>query len=274
MSLYPKITIVTPCLNQAKYLECTLRSVVEQNYPNLEYIVMDGGSTDGSVEIIKKYADRLSYWESAKDKGQADAIFRGFERASGEIIGWVNSDDLLLPGSLDKVGRYFTNHPDEDFVVGGCIIIGPDGKPLRSSFGLPACNLGSRITFHKLLMWGCGCNQPASFWRKKAFFTTGGFDRSLQFSFDYDMYFRLASRGLSGRIKEFLACFRSHPESKTSIIYDIRDKENHMLWLKYGKYEYSLFYRLLMNRLYQISWILRNYFLQIQLIAGLKKVPI
>lgn len=273
MTLYPKITIVTPSFNQGYYLESTMISVLNQDYPNLEYIVMDGGSTDGSVGIIKKYADRLSYWESNQDKGQADAIFRGFDRSKGDVLGWVNSDDLLLPGCLKKVGMYFADHPEKDYVVGGTVIIGADGNALLSKLGYPAGNLGSRMTFNKLLMWGCGCNQPATFWRREAFFSVAGFDQSLRFCFDYDMYFRLAKKHSSGRIKEFLACFRSHPLSKTSTISDIRDEENRLLWERYGRAKYPRFLWFLMNRYYQLIWDIKTIFLQVQFMARLRPRP-
>lgn len=241
----PKISIVTPSYNQASFLEATLKSVLDQNYKNLEYIVMDGGSSDGSAEIIQKYSDRLTYWESAPDKGQADAIFRGFERATGEILAWVNSDDLLLPGSLEKVGNWFKQHPNEDWVVGGSILIDHTGKPIiHSRRGLPEADLGIKVTFKRLLLHNCGgFHQPASFWRRDAFFANGGFDKSLRFCFDYDMYFRLAKRKNSGQIRSFLAAFRYHPESKTSTLDDIFHGENEILWRKYGKYKYSGYYR-------------------------------
>lgn len=236
----PKISIVTPSYNQASYLEDTLKSILNQNYPNLEYIVMDGGSTDGSVDIIKKYADRLTYWESAPDKGQADAIFRGFEHATGEILGWVNSDDLLLPGSLDKVGNWFRKHPEEEWVIGGSVLIDHYGKRIYARFGLPKADLGVKVTFKRLLLHNCGgFHQPASFWKRNVFFLGGGYDRSLRFCFDYDMYFLLAKRRNSGRIRSFLAAFRFHQDSKTSTLDNIFHKENEILWRKYGRYSFS-----------------------------------
>ena len=240
-SEFPKISIVTPSYNQVDFIDATLKSVLDQGYPNLEYIVMDGGSTDGSVEIIKKYADRLVHWESAPDKGQADAIFRGFERATGEILGWVNSDDLLLPGCLERVGNWFRKHPEEEWVVGGSVIIDHDGKPvIRSRRGLPEGDLGVKVTFKRLLLHNCGgFHQPASFWKRDVFFANGGFDRSLRFCFDYDMYFRLAKRKSSGHMRSFLAAFRYHPVSKTSTLDEVFHAENEILWRKYGRYVYS-----------------------------------
>src|ERR1044071_5583992 len=117
-----KITVVTPSFNQAKYLETTLRSVHEQDYPCVEHIVMDGGSTDGSVEILRKYSAHLAYWCSEKDRGQADAIAKGFQRATGDILCWLNSDDVFLPGALRAVSEYFTRHPEAEVVCGGAYI--------------------------------------------------------------------------------------------------------------------------------------------------------
>ena len=117
MKALPRISIVTPSYNQARFLEQSMRSILDQGYPNLEYIVMDGGSTDGSAEIIHRYAGWLAYWASEPDGGQADAIRHGFARATGEILAWVNSDDLLLPGSLGHVALQFCRHPEADFTL-------------------------------------------------------------------------------------------------------------------------------------------------------------
>ncbi|RNC70388.1 MAG: glycosyltransferase [Desulfuromonadales bacterium] len=237
----PTISIVTPSYNQAGYLEATMKSILDQGYPNLEYIIMDGGSTDGSAEIIRKYSDRLTHWESAPDKGQADAIFRGFERATGEILCYVNSDDLLLPGSLERVGSWFQSNPAEEWVVGGSVLIDHEGKPIiRSRRGLPEADLGVKVTFKRLLLHNCGgFHQPASFWRRKAFEEIGGFDRALRFCFDYDLFFRLAKRKPSGRIRSFLAAFRYHPTSKTSTLDSVFHEENETLWRRYGKYAHD-----------------------------------
>lgn len=269
MAYLPKITIVTPSYNQGKFIEETICSVLEQNYPNLEYLVMDGGSTDGSVEIIKKYASHLSYWESHPDDGQADAIYRGFERSTGEILGWVNSDDILLPGCLEKVGRFFMSYPKEEWVVGGTVQIDPNGQRLNDRIGYPSCNMGARVSFGHLLFSGCGFNQPASFWRRETFFSIGGFDRSLQFCFDYDLYFRLAQRRPSGRIKEFLACFRIHPTSKTSTLHNVCATENEVLWRKYGRYQKSKAYCKIAAFGYALRNRIRSMIIQFKLFLGL-----
>ena len=112
----PKVSIITPSFNQARFLEQTMRSVLEQDYPNIEYIVIDGGSSDGSLEIIQKYADRLAYWQSQKDKGQTDAINQGFARANGEILAWLNSDDILYPGAVTAAVKQLLEHPEVGMV--------------------------------------------------------------------------------------------------------------------------------------------------------------
>ena len=126
----PKVSIVTPSFNQASFLEQTLRSVLEQDYPNLEYIVIDGGSTDGSVEIINKYADQLAYWQSQPDQGQTDAINQGFAHATGEILAWLNSDDLLLPGAVSAAVRALEEHPEAAMVYGDALLINAQGKTI------------------------------------------------------------------------------------------------------------------------------------------------
>ncbi|MBN1975115.1 MAG: glycosyltransferase [Sedimentisphaerales bacterium] len=271
---YPKISIVTPSYNQAPYLEATLKSVLTQKYPNLEYIVMDGGSTDGSVEIIKRYADRLAHWESHPDKGQADAIYRGFEISSGNIFGFLNSDDILLPGSLSIVGQYFKDHPIEEWVVGGTIYIDKNGQRLYNRFHLPICNLGARISFKQLLFFGCTFNQPASFWRRDTFFALGGFDKTLQFCFDYDLYLRLSQRRKSGRIKQFLACFRIHPMAKSSTIHNICDIEKEILWQKYGRHSGNLLYQRAFTFMYSKKYYMALRMMQLKFVLGLHKYPL
>ena len=271
----PKISIVTPCLNQASYLESAMRSVLAQEYPNLEYIVMDGGSRDGSVEIIQRHAPRLAHWESAPDAGQADAIYRGFQRSTGEILGWLNSDDILLPGCLHKAAQCFRAHPKVECVVGGSVMIDSQGRVIRTPRGLPWCYPGPRVTFHTLLFMGCwGFTQPASFWRRQAFFEVGGFDASLRFCFDYDMYLRLAKRHPFGRLKEFLAGFRVHEASKTSTISDVMRAENELLWRRHGRYERSAPYRAFWHFAHSSAFHVRRRVFELQLLVRLVRPPV
>ncbi len=126
-----KISVVTPSYNQGKYLEATVLSVLRQDYPNIEYRVLDGGSTDGSVDILKKYGSRLAYWCSQKDGGQAQAIANGFAQSTGDILCWLNSDDLFLPGALSAVAECFSAHPEIETVSGGAYVIDSQGRPIR-----------------------------------------------------------------------------------------------------------------------------------------------
>jgi len=128
---YPKISVVTPSYNQAEFLERTILSVLNQNYPNLEYIIIDGGSTDGSVEIIKKYEKYLAYWVSEKDRGQAHALNKGFEKSTGDLIGWQNSDDIYLPGAFFKVAEAYKKKPNYDVYFGSVYFVDRDDKIIR-----------------------------------------------------------------------------------------------------------------------------------------------
>ncbi|HEX4792717.1 MAG TPA: glycosyltransferase family 2 protein [Humisphaera sp.] len=222
---WPRITIVTPSYNQAQYLEQTIRSVLLQNYPNLEYIVLDGGSTDRSIDVIRKYEPWIDYWSSGKDGGQAKAIYSGFERASGELVGWQNSDDLYLPGALHALARCFITHPDADLGIGGCLWIGPSGAALLSRRGYPLYYPGRNLGFREALLWGMGANQPATLYRRAAFFETGGFDRSLHCCFDYDSILRLTKRRRAYAVHHPTACFRVHDASKTTTQQEIFDRE-------------------------------------------------
>ena len=217
-SLLPKISIVTPSFNQGDYLEETLRSVLEQDYPNLEYIVMDGGSTDGSVDIIRKYADRISHWKSAKDEGQADAIRSGFARATGGILGWLNSDDTLARGTLSKVGEYFAAHSGVDLVYGDLNLVDMNGKLLYTA--RPLLRLGILVYENSFIP------QQAMYWRRSLYERVGGVDPSLCFAMDFDLVVRFLLEGASVRkLPGVLANYRWHPAAKSSTIRDVLEKE-------------------------------------------------
>jgi glycosyltransferase involved in cell wall biosynthesis len=209
---WPKISIVTPSYNQGQFLEETIRSVLLQGYPNLEYIIMDGGSTDNSVEIIKKYEPWLTYWVSEKDNGQADAIHRGFEKATGDIICWLNSDDYLLPGALLLVGKTFAEFSGLEFAIGGGIVVDINGELIRKYYSFPQ-------DFRSILGGGQFFLQMSSFWRRDAYEFVGGLDTSLEFCFDYDLFLRLAHRRPPGKLDAMLSAYRFHEQSKTATIW-------------------------------------------------------
>jgi glycosyltransferase involved in cell wall biosynthesis len=210
---WPKISIVTPSYNQGQFLEETIRSVLLQNYPNLEYIIMDGGSTDNSVEVIEKYEPWLNYWVSERDKGQADAIQRGFEKATGKIIGWLNSDDLLLSDALVTVAQQFILFPDTELLIGGGICVEFDSNPVYKRYCYAQSN-------NSLLFLGQYFMQMSSFWSKEAFKTIGGLDTSLSFCFDYDLFLKLTSRKNPRGVDALLAAYRVHDKTKTATIWE------------------------------------------------------
>ena len=204
----PKVTIVTPSYNQAQFLDETMRSVLEQDYPNLEYIVIDGGSTDGSVEIIKRYEDRLAYWQSQKDKGQTDAINQGFRRASGEILAWLNSDDLLLPGAVSAAVKQLQAHPEVGMVYGDCLLVDAQGATVRK---FPA----RQTDYQKLRRGYVHIPQQASFFRADLWQQVGPLDDSFFFAMDYDLWVRLAAKAPLLHVPETWACFRLHEGAKS-----------------------------------------------------------
>lgn len=202
---YPKISIVTPSYNQGSYLEETILSVLNQKYPNLEYIIIDGGSTDTSLEIIKKYASHLSYWVSEKDSGQSDALNKGFNRASGEIIAWLNSDDLYCENALHAIAEKFMEHPQVGVVYGDVINFSANGKETRITNQFDLLDFFSRVSIH----------QPGVFWRKSLLTERNPLDESLYYCMDYDLWMKLFLNAESLRIDKVLARFREHADSKT-----------------------------------------------------------
>ena len=204
----PKVSIVTPSFNQAPFLEQTLRSVLEQDYPNLEYIVIDGGSTDGSCEIIQKYADRLAYWQSQPDQGQTDAINQGFAHATGEILAWLNSDDLLLPGAVSAAVRALDEHPQAAMVYGDALLINAEGKTIGK---FPA----AQTDYRKLRRGYVHIPQQASFFRADLWQQVAPLDVSFYFAMDYDLWVRLAALAPLVYVPEFWAAFRLHGAGKS-----------------------------------------------------------
>jgi len=204
----PQVSIVTPSFNQAPFLEQTLRSVLEQDYPNLEYIVIDGGSTDGSLEIIQEYADQLAYWQSQPDQGQTDAINQGFARASGEILAWLNSDDLLLPGAVNAAARALQAHPEAAMVYGDALLINAEGKTIGK---FPA----AQTDYRKLRRGYVHIPQQASFFRADLWQQVAPLDVSFYFAMDYDLWVRLAALAPLVYVPELWAAFRLHGAGKS-----------------------------------------------------------
>jgi len=225
---WPKISIVTPSFNQGKFIEETIRSVLLQGYPNLEYFIMDGGSTDDSIEIIKKYEAYLTFWVSEKDNGQADAVYRGFEKATGDIIAWINSDDYYLPDSFKKVAIEMAKNPANEVVIGGIQFINKNGKQLYRIKGFTQ-------NTESLLCFGQNIAQPGCFWSRRAFYDVGGFERSLKFAFDFDLFLRLSKKYKLHALNEYIAVYREHGDSKSSTIWnEVGIKEVKMLQQQNG----------------------------------------
>jgi len=209
-SIWPKLSIVTPSFNQGQYLEETIRSVLLQGYPNLEYIVMDGGSTDGSVEIIKKYEPWLAYWTSEPDGGQGDAINKGFAMATGELAGWINSDDIYFPRAFEVVVSWWIENGKPDDLITGTKLKG--NSTLDSLTRLP-----QQPFTNEHLQQRCIVEQPSTFFTLKRFKGIGGIDERYHFSIDYDLWLRMTSKGAIIRyIDADLAVTRVHSSTKTS----------------------------------------------------------
>jgi glycosyltransferase involved in cell wall biosynthesis len=204
----PRISIVTPSLNQAAFLERTIKSVLEQGYPNLEYIVMDGGSTDGSVDIIRKYADRLTYWVSQPDGGQSAAINAGWRRATGDVLAWLNSDDYYLPGTLHWAGEFFAKHVDTWLVYGRALLVDAYGTRL-GTVGWP---------YHRrTMMFRRQCMpQPSAFLRRDALDAVGTLDPDLHYTMDLDLFLRVAGVSQPVHTRRALAVMTVHPGAKSS----------------------------------------------------------
>jgi glycosyltransferase involved in cell wall biosynthesis len=217
---WPRISVVTPSYNQGRYLEQTILSVLNQNYPNLEYTIMDGGSGDNSLETIRKYQKYLTHWESNPDSGQSAALVDGFRRSSGDILAYLNSDDVYVPGALKRVGEYFKRNDSTQFIYGDCLMIDPGNATIRRLYP---------IDFDKdiFLFDNHIIQQQAAFWRRDLYRKVGELNSELCFCMDYDLFARFMAVGtVFVRLDQVLAAFRWHPESKTSRLLALADEEH------------------------------------------------
>ena len=204
----PKITIVTPSYNQGQFLDDTIQSVLGQGYPNLEYIVMDGGSTDNSVEVIKKHEKHLAHWVSAKDGGQAAAINAGFARATGDILGWLNSDDMYLPGVLSFVAERLDT-TQQQIIFGNCIHL-TENEARSYGSNVARAHKAGALTRHDYII------QPSAFWTKNTWDIIGPLDESLHYSFDWDWFLRAKQAGVAFTVVDkYLSVYRLHEAHKT-----------------------------------------------------------
>lgn len=222
----PRITIITPSYNQAPFLEDTIRSVLDQSYPNLEYIIVDGGSTDGSVDIIKKYADRLAWWCSEPDRGQSHAINKGLARSTGDVENWLNSDDMLVPGSLHEVGRRFAADPRLGILVGQRVRMDRRG----SLTALEDYRLNHmHWDMHAFRYYP---SQECTFWRSDCRRRIGEVREDLHYSMDYDWYLRLSAISKARMTPRYLGAFRIYPGQKG----DLRDGKGEDMERVYAEY--------------------------------------
>ncbi|HZU87533.1 MAG TPA: glycosyltransferase family 2 protein [Anaerolineaceae bacterium] len=220
MNDFPRVSIITPSFNQVAYLEQTLQSVLGQGYPNLEYIVVDGGSTDGSVEIIQKYAGKLAWWVSEKDHGQAEAINRGFTRATGEIIAWLNSDDLYLPGAIAGAVRAFRQYPDCGLVFSDVHSIDESGQTFNimrytkgAQSGTKGAQAGNRWQLEDLMAFNI-IGQPGVFMRRAALEQAGYLDLNYHYLLDHHLWLRVAQIASIQYVSEEWAAARIHAAAK------------------------------------------------------------
>lgn len=248
----PLVSIVTPSYNQADFLEETILSVLAQDYPNLEYIIIDGGSTDGSLEIIQKYEKCLAWWVSEPDQGQTDAINKGFAHANGEILAWINSDDTYEPWAVREAVEYLQSHPETGMVYGDARLIDEIGKTL----GLfPA----RQTNYHKLLKGYVHIPQQSSFFRASLWNNVGPLDPTFYFAMDYDLWVRVAKVAPLQYYPRIWSNFRLHQSGKTSISDDRCWPEMMRVFQREGGSRFSIMGIKAALRPYLYAWLPQNF---------------
>src|ERR1035437_616507 len=260
----PKITVVTPSFNQAQFLEQTILSVIGQGYPNLEYIIMDGGSNDGSADIIKSYEHHLTYWQSQKDNGQGAAINEGFARSTGDILCWLNSDDMYMPGTLLRIGKMYKEITEPTIIFGNCLHFnehnsktrGSDVQEAQKTLNLELCDY---------------IIQPSSFWNRIVWEKNGKLNESFHYTFDWEWFIRAGRSGIRfSPVKEYLSLYRIHEAHKSGTGGDKRSlelagiygmyngekiKKAFMKWNKYNN-KYKWFHNIIYaSNIYRLTFV-------------------
>jgi len=225
----PRISVIVPSFNQAKYLELTLRSILDQNYPELELIVIDGGSKDESPAIIRKYEQYMKFWCSEPDGGQTQGIIKGFAHATGEILCFLNSDDLFEPGALHEVGRYFTQHSEVDAVYANTLWIDADGKPLRKQKEIPFNRFIWLYTYNYI-------PGMSMFWRRTIYDKVGGLNPAFKLAFDADLWIRFSDHGAIGHVARQWSQMRFYAEQKNRRLREQSDREDMLIRSRYWKH--------------------------------------
>jgi glycosyltransferase involved in cell wall biosynthesis len=255
----PSISIVTCSFNQDLFLEAAIKSVLFQNYPNLEYIIIDGGSSDKSKIIIEKYAQELAYWVSEPDRGQSDALIKGFSHATGDIMGWLCSDDLLEPGALTEVAEIFAANPQIEVIYGDALWIDEQGRTLRAKKE-HAFNRFIWLHDHNYLP------QPATFWRRGVYEKVGGLDPSFDLAMDADLWIRFAEVAPIHHVRRTFARMRFYPEQKNQRLRQASNEEDRRIRQRYVSGKSDMYMKLanglarcmrvslkLVNRCYSLS---------------------
>ena len=226
----PKITLITPSFNQGLYIEKTIRSVLLQGYPNLEYFVVDGGSTDNTIEVIDYYSNAIDWWVSEADRGQSHAINKGLERASGQLLGWLNSDDYLMPDALFKLAAEYQSDTTCGAIVGSGHLIDQQGNVLYTPRHVP-------VTSESLFGWCFGNDfmQPSCLFTRAAYETCGGIDETLNFALDVDYWMRIARKYRFAMLPDVLSASLSHPQAKTTSMRRRSHAEVAILCVRYGR---------------------------------------
>jgi len=252
-SNHPKISIVMPSYNQAQFIERSILSVINQDYANTELIIIDGGSKDGTVDIIQKYKDKITLWISEKDQGQSDALNKGFKHCTGEIFGWLNSDDIYLPNAFKFIIEAFEKNPDKNILHGDWLEIDSDDKIIFRNFSF-------KFNLNQFLYEGWGLHPQSLFWTKDVHLRFGQFDEDLHTNMDKQMILRFAENESIKNFKQipfFLCAWRRHAAQKTeNNLFQIQ-KDNALFNTRYKIKKYSFFLELVIKYIYKFR---RAYF--------------